>query len=185
MSYIEDRIEVFNRICPPLYQDTDPARLTAYSRSILALPYPKTTGQGALFMGKTRTGKTRTAWLLARNWFIPAYRTLMAFNGGSFSRAVADNYGKGTATEWHDNLKTADILVLDDIFKTRITDAVQDALFSVVEDRMAYRLPTILTLNSDAHGLSGVISDDFFAPLVGRLNECCETYLFEEKLASD
>lgn len=184
MGFIEDRLEVFNRICPPLYQNTDPALLSAYSRSILTLPYPKN-GQGALFMGKTRTGKTRTAWLLAQKWFTTAYRSLMWYNGGSFARAVADNYGRGTATEWHEDLKKTDIVLLDDIFKTRLTDAVQDALFSVVEDRMAYRLPTILTLNSDAHGLSGVISDDFFAPLVGRLNECCETYLFEEKLASN
>ena len=45
------------------------------------------------------------------------------------------------------------ILLLDDIFKSRLTEAVQDALFSVVEDRMAYVLPMILTLNNDGGGI--------------------------------
>lgn len=177
MGFRENRLEVFNKICPPLYRDTDIARLSPLSRKIIATPYPKD-GKGVMLVGKTRTGKTRTAWMLAREWFCSADRSLLWFNGGSFGRAVADNYGNHHAEEWHKELLTVSTLLLDDIFKHRLTDAVQDALFSVVEDRMAYLRPTILTLNNDGGGLSGAVSADMEAPLLERLMESCNVNLF-------
>ncbi len=177
MGFRENRLDVFKKYCPPLYFNTDLALLSQQSRDIIATPYPKD-GNGVMLVGKTRTGKTRTAWMLAREWFCSADRSLIWFNGGSFGRAVADNYGNHRAEEWHKELYEVPILLLDDIFKHRLTDAVQDALFSVVEDRMAYLRPTLLTLNNDGGGLSGAVSADMVAPLLERLMESCRVFRF-------
>ena len=181
MGFKEYRLETFGRICPPLYCHTDESRLADVSREVLAMPYPKN-GRGVLLTGESRTGKTRTAWMLARNWYCSKDVSLLWYNGGSFSRAMADKYGDGKAESWHEDLKRAGILLLDDIFKARLTEAVQDALFSVVEDRMAYMLPTILTLNNDAGGLSSALSPDLVVPMVERLKESSDVFVFDKRL---
>lgn len=182
MDWTEYRLGIFNRAyCPRLYQDTDAKRLIPPSDVVLALEYPKD-GKGVLLYGPTRTGKTRTAYLLARKWFLPHDWTMAAYNGGSFSRAVADEYGTGNASGFHAMLNSLPILLLDDIFKTRMTPAVQDALYSAVEDRMASMKPTILTMNSGTEDVEAAMASDLAKPMIERLRESCRAYEFNVRI---
>lgn len=181
-KWIQYRLEIFNRVhCPKRYQDTDETRLLPPSDIVLALKYPKD-GRGVLLYGPTRTGKTRTAYRLARKWFINRDRLMKAYNGGSFARAVADEYGNGNASGFHALLNEVPILLLDDAFKTRLTPAVQDALYSIVEDRMAAMLPTILTMNSGTEDVEAAMASDLARPMIERLRESCAAYEFTERI---
>jgi len=174
------RLEMFLKVCPPLYAETDAARLPPQSQPVLALEF-KREKSGILLMGPTRACKTRTAWLLIRKWYLEGQRTLLAFNGGSFGREVARVYGNGEAAEWHRLLQSIDMLFLDDIFKHRLTEAVQDALFSIIEDRMAWKKTTIVTMNNGAGGIRAAVADDMAEPLIERLREYCKVFLFGEE----
>ena len=177
ITFQQARMEIFTRQCPPLYLDTDESLLNPSAAEVLAIPLRKT-GKGILLAGPTRTTKSRTAWMLTKRWFCTDYMTLMWFNGGSFGRAVADQYGNGTAQQWHERLASADILLLDDIFKHRATPAVHDAIFSVIEDRMAALLPTIITINNGFDGIKAVMPGDMAQPIIERLAESCDIFLF-------
>ena len=107
---------------------------------------------------------------------------MKAFNGGSFARAVADNYGNGGAGRFHDLLNEYEILLLDDVFKTRLTPAVQDALYSVVEDRMAAMKPTILTMNSGTEDVEAAMSSDLAVPMIERIRESCRAFEFSTRI---
>lgn len=182
MDWTEYRLGIFNRAyCPRLYQDTDANRLLPPADEVLALEYP-TDGKGVLLYGPTRTGKTRTAYLLARKWFIPRDWAMAAFNGGSFARAVADEYGNGNAGGFHAMLNALPILLLDDAFKARLTPAVQDALYSVVEDRMAAMRPTILTMNSGTEDVEAAMATDLAGPMIARLRESCRAFEFNVRI---
>lgn len=182
MDWTEYRVGIFNRVhCPKLYQDTDPTRLLPPAAEVLALEYPRD-GKGVLLYGPTRTGKTRTAYILARKWFIQHDWTMVAYNGGSFARAVADEYGSGNASGFHALLNSLPILLLDDIFKTRMTPAVQDALYSAVEDRMAAMKPTILTMNSGTEDVEAAMASDLARPMIERLRESCRPFEFMERI---
>ena len=182
MNWTEQRSAYFvATFCPPLFRDTKVSRLLPPAQTVLALPYPDD-GRGVLLYGPTRTGKTRTAWELCRRWFAPHDWPFAWYNGGSFSRAVADHYGNGTASEWHDTLNDLPILLLDDIFKSRLTPAVQDALYSVVEDRMAMMRPTILTMNSGTEDVRAAMSEDLAGPMIERLRESCAAFEFMERI---
>ena len=177
----EDRARQFQEMCPTLYRQTDPARLPPDRLAkVLAWQYgPK----GLLLVGPTGTSKTRCAWLLMRRLFQEERRRVMYFDGIGWGISVAQAYGEPDTTErWLDRLCRADVLFFDDLFKAKMTEAQEQALYGVFERRAAWLRPIIATMNSTGDMILARMTDNGRAdrgePLLRRMREFCEVVTF-------
>jgi DNA replication protein DnaC len=169
--------ETWDAICKQeIYRDTDPDMLPnkPASARVLAWEYGQ---RGLILTGPTRRGKTRTAWLLMRRLY-DAGKSIRAFDGiGWFfevGKAFRDMDG---AERWLNALTRVDVLFLDDVFRGRLTDAQELALWGVIERRTANRKPIIITANATGDSLR---ADHGHAvePIVARLREFCDGVAF-------
>jgi DNA replication protein DnaC len=164
--------------CPPAFQDTDLAKL----------PYPKVSAQvlaweyqsrGMLLYGKTRSGKTRTAWLLIKKQF-EAGRTARVMDSMSgFEYAAIFGAGGAAALEWVQARCRCSLLFLDDVFKVKLTESFEAAMFAIVDHRLNYNLPVIATLNDTGSTLSARMTGDRGEAFIARLREMSDTIHFK------
>ncbi len=176
-----ERMELFCKMCPTLYRKTDPARLFAgHLSTVLSWRYsPK----GLLLVGPTGTGKTRCAWLLVQRLFLEERRNVIYFDGVGWGISVAQAYGAPDTTErWLDRICKVDVLFFDDLFKAKMTEAQEQALYGVFERRAAWLRPTIATMNSTGHMILARMTENGRAdrgePLLRRMREFCEVVNF-------
>ena len=169
-------------LCPPDYREVDLARLPdreAYEK-VLEWQYGP---QGLLAHGKARQGKTRAVWQLVKRLLFEGH-AVAAFNCVSFGHKVME-YGGNPAqfVAWIESLhKVVPVVYLDDPFgKGKLTERAIAELFGLVENRMANRLPILITMNMTAKQIAAYIGGDRATPLVGRLMECCESIAFTAK----
>lgn len=170
----------FRNLCPPLYQQTDPARLPP--DKLAAVTAWKYGPKGLLLVGPTGTGKTRCAWQLLRR-LIHEGRTVTAFDGLGWGVAVSAAFGDpGTTADWLDRVCKADVLFIDDLFKVKMTEAQEQAAYGVFERRTNHLLPILCTLNSTGRMILDRMTDqgraDRGEPLIRRMGEFCEVVTF-------
>ncbi len=171
------RLAEWNRICPPDYLDTVPSKLPFPMKlnSVLAWQYgPK----GLLLHSPTGAGKSRCAWmLLKREW--EAGRTVKSLNA-SAGLTYAEKYSRSPAEVglWIDRLCQTDLLLMDDVFKSKLTDSFESALFIIVMHRTEHKLPIIVTTNDNGDSLLQRLSPDRGEPLVRRIKEFCKSIAF-------
>ena len=145
------RRKIFTDLCPPLYRETDIRRLPAVNyRQIMAWRYD---AKGLLLTGASGLGKTRCAWKLIER-IICEDKPLMTFKwydaiqwGSTVSRKFFD---VEITEEWLDYLGKVDILFLDDLFKSKMSEAQESAVYDVVERRSANKKPLLITMNATA-----------------------------------
>ncbi|MEQ2010349.1 MAG: hypothetical protein ABMA26_26485 [Limisphaerales bacterium] len=129
----------WQRICPPLYRDSDPARLPQEPlRRLLAWPRGP---RGLILYGDSGQGKTRSAFLLLRQ-LVESGARCEAVNGVTFgdkiSRMFSQNRAEAMENQvWLNGCLRADVLLFDDLGKEPSTDRVQTELFGLVERRTA------------------------------------------------
>jgi len=173
----EARLAMFERMCPTIYRETDPLRLAPPADEVLAAPFPDD-GKGFLFTGPAGTGKTRTAWMLVRRWMVARDFHVLAMNGVEYARQMGESYADGGAEAWHRRIEEVGLLFIDDVFKARMTPALADAIYSMLEARMAWRRPTILTMNAVGRSIREALPPDLQAPVERRLLESFNVYEF-------
>ena len=179
---IESALERWAKICPPLYLETDPARLAAPSADAIRFAFPAD-GFGVMFTGPTGTGKTRTAWLLAgRRYCSGRSFSFQAYTGPSLAVAIAGAYNDGSIERLVSRLDSVDVLLLDDMFKTNWTPAQESIVFDALEQRAAWKKFTIVTMNCDGKALARILSDDVRDPFLRRLSPpFFKPFLFRHK----
>ena len=162
----------WNNICPPIYQDTDPARLDAkLLAQVMAWQYG---AKGLLLSGPSEKGKTRAMFLLVKRLVIEELRDVLVFHGNEFAHQCAREFGNQTGEEWAARVSKAQVVFFDDLGKFKLTERVEAELFGIVEMRSAWKRPTLWTTNFKSAELESKMSADRGNPLVRRVKEFSE-----------
>ncbi len=171
----------FTDICPPLYRETVQAMLPQpqLERVLAWRPGPR----GLALVGPTGKGKTRCAWELFRKLMDEQHAHVLAYDGIGWALAVSRAFGAPDTTEdWLDYVCSAEVLFLDDVFKGRLSEAQEHALYGVFERRTANMLPIVCTLNATGGTLLDRMTDAGRAergePLLRRIREFCDVVMF-------
>lgn len=174
----ERRTKKWLEIQPPLYADTDPDIIpnAAAFRSVVSWPWQP---RGLLLHGPTRTGKSRTAWVLLRRLYIEDRKSVAILNSRAGVEYAAKFHESAKDVEdWFNQLLAVDVLFLDDPFKVKMTDSFESALFSLIDGRGEGCKPIIVTLNDTGESLKLRMSTDRGGPMIERLREFCEAITF-------
>lgn len=168
----------FCKMCPPLYRESDRARLPCHASALAAVLDWQHGPEGLLLHGATGKGKTRAAWLLLRRLHFAGYR-IEAFDCVSFSHEITRRFSAdGDGVKWAAKLARAPVLFLDDLGKGRLTERGVAELFGLVEVRTANLLPVIVTCNHVGDTLAASLHGETGAALVRRLREFCRCIYF-------
>lgn len=169
------RLEAWRtRICPPRLLATDLQHPTLQAENLqraLAWQYgPK----GLLLHGVTGTGKTRTLYLLCERLFVEEGRTIEIFPACDFAFQLAKAYHDGADYRFIERCRTVEVLALDDLGKEKMTDRVQSDLFGIIDWRINYHRPILVTTNCDGDAFASRFPDPETAvPLIERLRGSC------------
>jgi DNA replication protein DnaC len=164
------RARAWEGICPRDYRQTDAERLPRNDLLPLVMQW-EFGPHGLLLHGPTGTGKSRCAWLLLKREHDQGRRILVLDHSIGFRYAEMFDESPGKAAGWIEQLSSAHILFLDDVFKARLTDSLQGALFTVIAARCEAQRPIIVTTNDTGESLTERLSTDRSAALVRRLIE--------------
>lgn len=169
--------ERWRKLCPPAFRDTDAGKLPNPQKAVetMAWEYGPT---GLLLHGDTRRGKSRCAWLLIRKVF-DAGKTVQVMDSMSgFQYMAAFSNSAKDAQEWVELRSKCGLLFFDDLFKAKLTDSFEAAVFAIVDYRMNHQLPIVATLNDTGETLSSRMSADRGEAFVARLKEMCQIIQF-------
>lgn len=171
------RLEKWHAVCPPIYRDTDIARISAEcGRAAITWDFKAARGLGCL--GSTGIGKTRALFLALRR----------AFDGGKFCRFTSHNAftrtvqtafagdGKEREAAKHllDAYQECGVLLIDDIGKPPPTERADAELEELVEQRTSNMRPILWSANGSSAWLIKRMGVDRGEPLVRRLSEFCD-----------
>lgn len=167
----KEQTALFESICPPLYQRTDPARLPAKQfREVMAWKFGP---RGLLLAGSTGRCKTRCAWMLVKRLIIEDGLSVAAFDCVGFGRELERRYREEESVpDWLDKLGTqTPVVFMDDLGKLKFTDRAETELFGLLEQRCAHELPTIATTNDHGDTLVERMTENRGAPFIRRLRD--------------
>ena len=176
-------------ICPALYQRTDPNH-PAINQELLAnlLEWdPKTAdGKGIGLHGPTGGCKTRMMYLLLRK-VLYSDTEVQAIRAVDLSRACWEMFGDDVigrkAREALQNMRHAQVLLIDDLGKERFTDRAESELFSLIDDRMMHQKPTLWTSNARSRSdLRNLMSGNRGEAMMRRLTEFSTVYFVSRPL---
>lgn len=159
--------------CPPRFRATEFEKLPcqAASRRCMEWVWGPT---GLLMHGETRTGKSRTAWLILKREMIEKGRSVAVLNSTSGIKFAATfSESCAAAQAWVEHHQKVNVLLMDDSWKAKVTDAFENAVFSIVDYRSEYCLPIIATTNDTADTMKVRMTADRATPLIERLKEFC------------
>ncbi len=175
-KHAEDFEAKWRDFCPPIFQETEISKLPMPHKAYECLKWD---GQkGLTLFGNTRRGKSRCAWLLMRREFekkrkITVMDSLSGFDYGSqFALSAA------AAEAWVMARCRADLLFLDDVFKVKLTDSFEAAMFAIIDYRLNHKKTIVATCNDTGDSLAARMSNDRGAAFVARLKESCTTIQF-------
>ena len=133
---------------------------------------------GLLLHGGTGLGKSRCAWALMEREYMAgkSIASADALAGLEYAAMYAESAAE--VYEWASALINADILLLDDLFKNKLTDSFEGVIFAVIDRRAQWLRPTIITCNDSGRTLTDRMSEDRGEPLVRRLKENCTAIHF-------
>lgn len=193
VAYLEAaRAQEWGGICPPLYQDTDPAKLEALIGetrfNLIEAWGPDGGGTGLLFYGRTGRGKTRAMFhMLKRLHLTHDGIGISALTHGDFATRCMGIYREETLfARWIKVLCSVDILLVDDLGKGKFARAdgegsiAEEQLFVVFERRITAKLPTLWTTENSGKDLRARLSAERGESFIRRIREFSETVDFND-----
>ena len=173
----DSRVAAWERICPVDFCETDVARLPKpeKAREVLSWIYGR---KGLLLHGRTGTGKSRCAWLLCKRIFYTGKSVQVLGALAGFEYAGIFEGGGRAVNDWIERRCKCGLIFFDDVFKVKLTDSFEAAVFAIVDYRLSNGLPIIATLNDTGETLAARMSSDRGDALVRRLKEMCSVVQF-------
>jgi DNA replication protein DnaC len=167
----------WENVCPVDFRNTDARKLPKPEllRCVLAWTYG---ARGLLLHGNTGLGKSRCAWLLLKREHDAGRRIRVIDHSIGFRYAELFANSAGDAAAWIERLCEADILFLDDVFKARLTDSLEQALFTIISTRCEQQRPNIITTNDTGESLKARMSQDRGDAIYRRLTEYSQAVAF-------
>ena len=163
--------------CPPAFIETNIDKLPFPQKAEQVLQW-EYSPKGLILYGATRKGKTRAAWLLIQKLFMQGRNFRVMDSMAGFEYAGIFSEGGNNALNWVTKRSTVPVLFLDDVFKVKLTDSFEAAIFAIVDHRMNHQLPIICTLNDTGDTLSSRMTDDRGNAFTARLKEMCDMVHF-------
>lgn len=167
----------WSKICPASFWETDPARLPVPDLLKQVLNWSMRS-RGLLLIGPTRQGKTRCAWQLLKREHFAGRKIgyVGAYEVASYAaKLMASSH---EANSWLEAVVRADLTLLDDVFKPKMTERAEELIYLVVDERTSRGRPIIVTMNEAAEAVQAKLSQEGGAPLVGRIRDFCEVIAF-------
>lgn len=170
------------KICPPLFRSvedigaiprsTDTASQNFNSEAWKVISRTSIEN-GMGLIGKTGSCKTRMAWLRLRE---------VHYGGGSvfgvtacdLAEAIQTRMGNESAHRVIRKAKSTGVLLLDDVGKNKMTEAVEAIFFAVIDDRYKNGRPIIWTSNLSGSELETHLEKGGTGALIRRLSEVGE-----------
>ena len=169
----------FRALCPAEMRDTDFDRLPDKASAEKALAHDFSTGRSLLLRGGTGRGKTRVAWLLVRRAFEAGQTVRVLSTASGYDYAAQFAGGSDEVGRWVGHHLGCDLLLLDDVFKCKLTDSFESLLFALVDKRCEQRRPLLVTTNDVGETMAGRMAADRGEPLVRRLRDYCDFVVFK------
>lgn len=172
---VADRKCSWKKLCPTIYQETDASRLPkGPTEEVLAWKFGR---RGMVLHGPTGRGKTRAAFLLMERLHLEG-RSVAVFHGNDFAHQCAEKFGDCRGEEWIASLAKEDVVFFDDLGKFKMTERVEAELFGLIEMRVAWARPIVVTANFSGKSLAEKMTDDRGESFVRRLKEFCDVVEF-------
>jgi DNA replication protein DnaC len=186
---LKGRIEEY---IPPFYLETDFNQLPKQAQHLWRYGYKTDKFEsipiqnwsygekGIYILGASRTGKTRTMCLLLRQLYEKGIEFKL-FQAGQFHAALTDAKRSSFYSRWITEQVTIPVLAIDDLFAEKITETIQAGLFEVIEQRMARKLPMLVTTQVKKSDAVKQFTDPRRGEaLLNRLRESCDPYVTNE-----
>lgn len=136
-------------VIPPIYRATDPERLPYQQRQEVMGWNLQTTQKekrkGLWIVGDTRTGKTRTMCLLLQQLIKQGTKVRCFFHGSFGDELVEVLRSERSFRAWKREVTRCDVLAIDDLFSSKVTERVEASVFEILDERIAWHRPTFVT----------------------------------------
>jgi len=167
----------WERICPPIYRDTDVKRLTPAMRKY-AETWTSENGRGLAFVGPTGKCKTRVCYMILTRYHFDG-QGVFGITAAKLAELVQnkfslDNEIRGESVEKLKLIERIPLLLLDDVGQEKITERTGSEFFSLIEQRTAWKRPTLWTSNLDAGTFKQALGAERGQPTIRRLREFSE-----------
>ena len=168
-------------IVPPLYRETDPARLPYREKQTILGWEFKERAKGLWMVGDTGLGKTRCLCLLLSK-LIEDGRSVRAFFHGSFGDELLEVIrSERSYRAWKWKITHSEILAIDDLFASKMTEKVESAIFEILDLRLSNFRPTFVTTQLTAkEAMNRFSSRKRCEAFYRRINEFCEVVAFRK-----
>lgn len=163
----------WSRICPRSFQDFDidlwPNGIDRFNE-LMAIDLSK---EGALIHGISRTGKTRIASQMLKKAHYSGF-VCSWVDSETFAFECVQAYRGDDGRHFYNSMTSPQILLLDDLGKSKLTQRVTEGLFQIIDKRSRAFKTTILTTNETGGSLANRCDDKELAEAaIRRLKEFC------------
>ena len=183
---IQTTQSILDALLPPSFRDTDPSLLDQDTLSRTLAWKPNNQGIGLYLVGPSRSGKTRTICLLAKQLVEEHNLTPRIYFPGQFHVDLLENIrSERNYRIWRNSTHNAPILILDDLFAETLTPRIESAYFELIDSRMNQRLPTFITTQFIASDAAKLFSSPHRGlAFLARLKESTSVIPFGDALQS-